>query len=67
MIICRSTAEITTPGWANAIAVIQADGANKVTFVDSPLDTGTYHYRTAVFTDDGVCGAFKADGTAVVT
>jgi hypothetical protein len=67
MMICRDTAEITTPNWANCIAMVEADGANKVTHTDSPLEPATYHYRTAVFNVDGVLGEFKADGTAVVT
>jgi hypothetical protein len=67
LLIFRDTAEITVPSWANCIAVLEADGANKVTHVDSPLEAGTYHYRTAVFNTDGILGTVKADGTAVVT
>lgn len=66
-IICRSTAAITAPSWENAIAVIDADGTNAVTYVDSPLDAGTYHYRAAVFNTDGTLGAFIADDTAAAT
>jgi hypothetical protein len=65
--IFRALAEITVPSWANCIAVLEADGANKVTHVDSPLDPGTYHYRTVAFNTDGVLGTVKTDGTAVVT
>jgi len=65
--IFRSTAEIVTPSWANCIAVVEADGANAVTYVDSPLVAGTYHYRTAIINTDGIMGTVKADGTAVVT
>lgn len=67
LLIFRSLAEITAPSWANCIAAIAADGANAVTYVDTPLDAATYHYRTAVFNDDGVLGTVKADATAVVT
>jgi hypothetical protein len=67
LLIFRSLAEITVPSWANCIAAINANGANMVTYTDSPLAAGTYHYRTAVFNDDGVLGTVKADGTAVVT
>lgn len=66
-VICRSTAEITAPGWTNAIAVVKADGANAVEYVDSPLDAGTYHYRSAVFCDDGVLGTFCADDSEAAT
>jgi len=65
--LCRDTAEITAPSWTNCIALVEADGANEVTYVDSPLDAGTYHYRCAVFNDDGVLGTFIADDTAAAT
>lgn len=65
--IFRDTAEITSPSWANCIAIVDADGANKVTYVDSPLDAATYHYRTAVINTDGIMGTIHADGTATVT
>jgi len=67
IMICRDTAEITAPSWANCIAVVEADGANEVSYVDSPLDADTYHYRSAILTDDGQIGTFVADDTAVVT
>ena len=66
-ILFRATAEITTANWNNAVAVIEADGANPVTYVDSPLDAGTYHYRVAAINVDGVIGTAKADQTATVT
>ncbi len=65
--IFRDDAEITVPSWTNCIAVVDADGANAVTYIDSPLAAGTYHYRTAVINNDGIIGTVKADGTAVVT
>ena len=65
--IFRSTAEITTPNWSDCIAVVDADGANKVTYTDSPLEAATYHYRTAVLNVDGKMGTVHADGTATVT
>jgi len=67
MLVFRDTAEITAPSWANCVAVLPANGANAVSWVDSPLDAGTYHYRTAVFNDDGVMGEVKADATAVAS
>lgn len=66
-VLCRSTEAITTPSWENAIAVVEADGVNAVTFVDSPLDAGTYHYRAAVFNTDGVLGTFIADDEGAAT
>jgi hypothetical protein len=65
--IFRDTAEITVPNWANCVAVLPADGTNAVTFTDSPLAAGTYHYRTAVFNTDGVLGTVKADDDVTVT
>jgi hypothetical protein len=66
-LIFRDTAEITTPSWANVVAVIEADGANAVTHVDSPLEAGTYHYRTAVFNEDGIKGTVHADDSEAAT
>lgn len=66
-VILRDTETITAPSWINAVGVVEADGANAITFVDSPLDAGTYHYRAAVMNDDGTIGAVLADATCVVT
>jgi hypothetical protein len=65
--IFRSTAEITTPSPANCVAVIEADGANAVTFLDSPLVAGTYHYRVCAFNTDGIKGTVLADASATAT
>jgi hypothetical protein len=65
--VFRDDAEITTPGWANCVAVVPADGADPVLFTDSPLTAGTYHYRVAALNDDGIMGTVKADATATVT
>ena len=67
LLLFRETAAITTPSWANCIIALPANGANMVTFVDTPLVAGTYHYRAAAFNDDGIMGTVKADQTAVVT
>lgn len=67
VLIFRSTAEITAPNWDNCIAVIETNDANPVVFLDTPLEAGTYHYRTAAFNDDGIIGTVRADGTAVAT
>jgi hypothetical protein len=66
-IIYRSDSEITDPTRANAIAVVNADGGNAVSYVDSNLAAGTYHYRVCAFNDTGDAGTVKADQTAVVT
>jgi hypothetical protein len=65
--IFRDTAEITSPNWVNCVAVIEANGASAVSYSDSPLAAGTYHYRVGVFNTDGTLGTIHADGTATVT
>lgn len=67
LIVWRDTAEITDTSRAKVVKVINADGTNAVTFVDSDLAAGTYHYRAAAFNDAGGLGTVKADQTATVT
>lgn len=66
-ILLRSTTEITAPSRSQVIAVLEADGANAVTYTDSGLKAGTYHYRVAAFNTDGKMGTVKADQTATVS
>jgi hypothetical protein len=66
-IIWRSATTIVTPTWENVIAVIPADGANAVTYTDTPLAAQVWHYRSAVFTVDGSLGTVKADATGTAT
>ena len=51
---------------ANCIGCILANAAQAYSFLDSPLDAGTYYYQTRLFTDDGVLGAEDGEinGTA---
>lgn len=65
--IFRDTAEIVAPNWNNCIAVIPANGATAVSYTDSPLDAGTYHYRASVFNTDGTLGTICADASEAVT
>lgn len=65
--IFRDTAEITTANWNKCIAIVALDGTNQVLFTDSPLDAGTYHYRAAALTADGVIGTACADQTGTAT
>lgn len=54
--------------WSAAIAVLPVTPGVAWTFVDSPLAAGTYHYKIAYATSDGVIGALSAaDNTAVVS
>jgi hypothetical protein len=62
IIIYRDTKEITTPNWANAIAVQPASpAAGDEIYTDSPLEPGIYHYRAAGFTADGRIGTACTD------
>lgn len=65
--IYRDTAAITAPSRANLIKILPADGANAVTYIDSRLDPGTYHYRTQVINVDGKAGTVHADDDADAT
>jgi len=67
VMVFRDTATITTPGWANCVAVIFCSGVTAFTFTDAPLEAGTYHYRFAQFNKDGVLGTVLADASIVVT
>lgn len=66
-ILLRSSAEITAPSRSQVVAVLPADGANAVTYTDSGLTAGTYHYRAVAFNVDGKMGTVKADQTATVS
>lgn len=71
--IFRSTSAIGTCNWDNCVAVIpnasrqtNADPVGE-TYVDTPLAAGTYHYRTALLSPDGVIGPQHADGSTTAT
>lgn len=66
--IFRGAAAPTPFSWAKCIAVIDCTPGAEWTYTDSPLDAGTYHYKIAYLSNDGVHGALSAaDNTAVVT
>lgn len=65
--ILRSAAAITAPDWTQVIAVVPPTSAGVLTYIDTPLAAGTWHYRTAILNKDGVMGTVHADGTATVT
>ena len=64
IMIFRDTAEITVPNWNNCIAVIPANGANAVSYTDSPLEPDNYRYRSCVFNTVGLKGTICADSGA---
>lgn len=58
--IFRSLTETFTLGWDNCIAVVPWDSGGVTTYIDTPLDPGTYYYNAIGFLDTGLNGA---DGT----
>jgi len=54
------------PGWDKCIAILPANGASAVEWVDSPLAAGTYYYRSVVFNVDGAKGAVHAESSGTV-
>lgn len=67
VVIFRAAAAPTL-SWTNAIAVLPVTPGAAWTFADSPLAAGTYHYKIAYFSHDGLISALSAaDNTAVVT
>lgn len=65
--IFRSSAAIVSTNWNNCVGIISNPGGTSLSFVDSPLTAGTYHYRVAALTTDGNIGTAYADGTAVAS
>lgn len=55
-----------TPAFSNCIAVIDATAGGDGLYVDTPLDPGTYHYKTIAFNTDGKQGAASADFSGTV-
>ena len=65
IILYRGTTGFT-PSWANAVKIVPANGASAVTIVDDNVTPGTYAYRAAVFTTDGVLGTIHAETAGIV-
>jgi len=59
--IFRSPTEITTPDYTTCIAIIAEQGNQSISYTDSPLPTGTYHYRAKTFNVDGTSGPTISD------
>jgi len=66
IVILRSTAEIVTPNPLTAIIFYPTKTANAVSYLDSPLLPGSYHYRAAAFESTGKLGPFSNDVFATV-
>lgn len=67
-IIYRDTAAIVTPTKDMVVGVLALTDGVTSTFVDTPLEPDTYHYRVSAFDGTGGSGnLIAADFTAVVT
>jgi hypothetical protein len=63
----RELGVIAAPTYANCVKILPSNFGFPLSFVDSPLAKGTYHYMAASITSDGLFGSPTADTTAVVT
>lgn len=66
-LVFRSTSTGFTPAISNVIAAVEWDSGGVTTYIDTPLDPGTYYYRTKGFNDDGVEGALDTEFSVVIT
>jgi hypothetical protein len=64
--IFRAAGGVVTPSISNCIAIIPKTGATE-TYVDTPLDPATYHYKAIPFSADGLWGAASADEDVVLS
>jgi hypothetical protein len=55
-----------TPAFSNCVHISPIDGSSNATWVDTPLDPGTYFYKVHPFNDDGVKGVTSVESTATV-
>ncbi len=67
LMILRSSAEITAPDHSQVITLLPHDTTTPLSFTDSPLLPGTYHYRAAAFNTDGTLGPILSDETVLVS
>jgi hypothetical protein len=66
IVILRSENEIITPDPLMAILFYPTETTEPISYLDSPLKPGTYHYRAAAFEINGALGAFSSDVFATV-
>jgi hypothetical protein len=67
MAIFRSPTGTFDGVFSNCIAVIIANGASAVAYVDTPLVAGTYYYSAKIINIDGKFGTESAEATGTVT
>ena len=66
-IVFRSAATITVLNRTTAVHVIPLLADTTPEWIDANLEPGTYHYRVAAITEDGLMGSAIADASVVVT
>lgn len=66
-LLFRSLSTGFTPAISNAIAFFEWDVAGATVYIDTPLDPGTYYYRSRGFNDDGIAGALDIEFNVTIT
>jgi hypothetical protein len=64
--IFRSLTTGFTSAFSNCVQVVGVDGAGDGSWVDTPLDPGTYYYKAVPFMADGKVGTTSTQATATV-
>lgn len=63
----RSESTGFVPAISNAIASFIWDSGGATEYVDTPMEPGTYYYRSRGFNDDGIAGALDVEFTVTIT
>lgn len=66
-LLFRSGTTGFTPAISNAVAFVVYDVAGATEYIDTPLEPGTYYYRSRGFNDDGIDGALDIEFTVTIT
>ncbi len=66
-LLYRNLTPAFTPGFDNLHAIILANAAVDVTFIDTGLEPDTYYYDTKPFTLDGSIGILSGEINAIIT
>ena len=65
-ILFRDPLTAFTPALSNTIAIFPWDVAGATVYIDTPLDPGTYYYRSRGFNDDGIVGALDIEFSVTI-
>jgi len=65
-LLFRSVTTAFTPGISSAIAFIPWDSGGATEYIDTPLEPGTYYYRSRGFNDDGIDGALDIEFSVTI-